>query len=49
MPLGPDGFASIKGYPKVRQPSRAARDEGKARALWDAAVKLTGVDAALRF
>lgn len=40
--VGPDGFASIKGYPKVRKPSAAARDPHKAKALWDATAALVG-------
>jgi NAD(P)-dependent dehydrogenase (short-subunit alcohol dehydrogenase family) len=41
--VGPDGIGSIKGYPKVRKPSRAALDEDNARTLWDAASARTGV------
>lgn len=40
--VGPDGFASVKGYPTVRQPSRAARDVATARALWDRTQELLG-------
>jgi NAD(P)-dependent dehydrogenase (short-subunit alcohol dehydrogenase family) len=42
--VGPDGFASIKGYPKVRLPSRAARDADTARALWTETNKIVGRD-----
>ncbi|WP_120002792.1 SDR family NAD(P)-dependent oxidoreductase [Nesterenkonia muleiensis] len=34
--VGPDGFGSIRGYPRVRKPSRAARHPRRAAALWDA-------------
>ncbi len=33
--VGPGGPASIKGHPKVRRPSRTARNEQLARALWE--------------
>ena len=45
--VGPDGPGSIKGYPAVRKPSRAASDPDIARALWDATAELTGVGAQL--
>jgi NAD(P)-dependent dehydrogenase (short-subunit alcohol dehydrogenase family) len=45
--VGPDGPGSIKGYPAVRQPSRAAQDPDNARALWDATAALTGTGAQL--
>ena len=40
--VGPNGLASIKGYPKVRKPSGAARNPATARALWDVSASLTG-------
>ena len=40
--VGPDGIGSIKGYPKIGQPSRAARDAETARQLWDVSSRLTG-------
>lgn len=39
--VGPDGVGSIKGYPEIRKPSRAALDAETARALWDATSELT--------
>jgi NAD(P)-dependent dehydrogenase (short-subunit alcohol dehydrogenase family) len=45
--VGPDGLGSIKGYPAVRKPSRAAQDPDNARALWDATAELTGTGAQL--
>lgn len=42
--VGPDGLASIKGYPKVRQPSRAARDTDRAAQLWAKSAELTRTD-----
>lgn len=43
--VGPDGIASIKGHPTVRQPSRAARDAELARALWAETGRALGADA----
>ncbi|MBL7256771.1 SDR family NAD(P)-dependent oxidoreductase [Actinoplanes sp. LDG1-01] len=34
--VGPDGLASIKGFPTVRRPSRAGLDERAAERLWTA-------------
>ncbi|MCU1530053.1 MAG: short-chain dehydrogenase/reductase, partial [Frondihabitans sp.] len=45
--VGPDGFASIKGYPKVRKPSRTARNPVTARTLWDVSAALTGTGSPL--
>jgi hypothetical protein len=45
--VGPDGMASIKGYPKIGKPSRAARNAGMARQLWDVSSRLTGAGSAL--
>jgi NAD(P)-dependent dehydrogenase (short-subunit alcohol dehydrogenase family) len=45
--VGPDGIASIKGYPKIGKPSRAYRNAETARQLWDVASGLTGVGSAL--
>lgn len=42
--VGPDGFASIKGHPKVRRPSRRARNAKTAAELWSATARITGVD-----
>jgi NAD(P)-dependent dehydrogenase (short-subunit alcohol dehydrogenase family) len=39
--VGPDGPGSIKGYPAIRTPSRAAQDPDIARVLWDATAELT--------
>jgi NAD(P)-dependent dehydrogenase (short-subunit alcohol dehydrogenase family) len=43
--LGPDGVGGIKGHPEVGKPSRTAADPEAARALWAAAVELTGIGA----
>jgi hypothetical protein len=43
----PDGIASIKGYPKIGKPSRAARNPDTARQLWDVSTRLTGAGSAL--
>jgi NAD(P)-dependent dehydrogenase (short-subunit alcohol dehydrogenase family) len=32
--VGPDGFGSIKGNPKVRRPGKAGLDAAAAKALW---------------
>ncbi len=40
--VGPDGIASVRGYPKVRKASRAAREPGSAAALWDATLRIVG-------
>jgi NAD(P)-dependent dehydrogenase (short-subunit alcohol dehydrogenase family) len=42
--VGPGGPGSIKGYPKVRAASRAARDDATATRLWERTAELTGVD-----
>jgi NAD(P)-dependent dehydrogenase (short-subunit alcohol dehydrogenase family) len=41
--VGPDGVGEQRGYPKIVQPSRAARDEPTARRLWQVSADLTGV------
>jgi NAD(P)-dependent dehydrogenase (short-subunit alcohol dehydrogenase family) len=41
--VGPDGLGSIKGYPKVRKPSRAGQDRSAASILWAAAAAKVGV------
>ena len=46
MYIGPDGPAEQRGYPKVVQPNRAARDEETARRLWEVSEQLTGVSVA---
>jgi NAD(P)-dependent dehydrogenase (short-subunit alcohol dehydrogenase family) len=43
--VGPDGFGSVKGYPKVRRQSKAGLDPTTARDLWQATAALTGVGA----
>jgi NAD(P)-dependent dehydrogenase (short-subunit alcohol dehydrogenase family) len=43
--VGPDGLGSIKGYPKVRKPSRAGLDGAAASTLWAAAAATVGVSA----
>jgi NAD(P)-dependent dehydrogenase (short-subunit alcohol dehydrogenase family) len=40
---GPDGFMQRRGWPKRVGRSRAARDGGAARRLWEASEKLTGI------
>ncbi|HEY2313517.1 MAG TPA: hypothetical protein VGH96_07880 [Streptosporangiaceae bacterium] len=45
--VGPDGIASIKGYPKIGKPSRVIRDAETARQLWDVSSRLTGTGSAL--
>lgn len=42
--VGPDGFAALKGHPKIATPSRAAYEAGTARRLWEASISMTGVD-----
>lgn len=42
--VGPRGLGGARGYPKICQPSSAARDDGAAERLWSASVELTGVD-----
>ncbi|GAA1136105.1 SDR family NAD(P)-dependent oxidoreductase [Nesterenkonia lutea] len=44
--VGPDGPASIKGHPKIRRPSRTARNENVARDLWDETNRVVGDDLA---
>ena len=44
--VGPDGLASIKGYPKIGKPSRADRDAETDRQLWDVSSRLTGAGSA---
>jgi NAD(P)-dependent dehydrogenase (short-subunit alcohol dehydrogenase family) len=46
MYIGPDGPGEQRGYPKVVQPNRAARDEETARRLWEVSERLTGVSVA---
>lgn len=43
--IGPDGAGSIKGNPKVRRPSKTARDPETALKLWGLTARLTGVGA----
>jgi NAD(P)-dependent dehydrogenase (short-subunit alcohol dehydrogenase family) len=45
--VGPDGIAGIRGYPRIGRPSRAARDAGTARRLWEVSAQLTGTGSAL--
>ncbi|ASF10254.1 putative oxidoreductase [Nocardia brasiliensis NBRC 14402] len=40
---GPARFGGLRGYPGVSGSSRASRDEGVARGLWELSEKLTGV------
>jgi NAD(P)-dependent dehydrogenase (short-subunit alcohol dehydrogenase family) len=41
--IGPDGIGEQRGYPKIVQPSRAAKDEQTAHRLWEVSEGLTGV------
>ena len=41
--VGPDGFMEQRGNPKLVGSSGAARDEDKARRLWEVSEELTGV------
>jgi NAD(P)-dependent dehydrogenase (short-subunit alcohol dehydrogenase family) len=41
--VGPAHLFGLVGPPKITQPSRAARDEASALALWEASEELTGV------
>jgi NAD(P)-dependent dehydrogenase (short-subunit alcohol dehydrogenase family) len=41
--VGPDGIGEQRGYPKIVEPNRAARDEQTARRLWEVSADLTGV------
>jgi NAD(P)-dependent dehydrogenase (short-subunit alcohol dehydrogenase family) len=43
--VGPGGLGSIRGYPKVRKPSRAGLDRSAASILWAAAAARVGVSA----
>lgn len=43
--VGPDGIGSIKGYPKVRAPSKAGLDGDAASTLWVAVSEKIGVSA----
>ncbi|AWB92414.1 oxidoreductase [Aeromicrobium chenweiae] len=42
--VGPRGLGSVKGHPKVRRPSRTARDTTTAATLFDLTAELTGTD-----
>ncbi|MBJ7608160.1 MAG: SDR family NAD(P)-dependent oxidoreductase [Candidatus Dormibacteraeota bacterium] len=42
--VGPDGFAHLRGYPVVVQPSRASQDPVLAARLWARSAELTKVD-----
>ena len=41
--VGPDGRGEFRGHPTLVQPNSAARDEEKARRLWELSERLTGV------
>jgi NAD(P)-dependent dehydrogenase (short-subunit alcohol dehydrogenase family) len=41
--IGPDGFGEMRGYPTRVSPSGIARDEERARRLWEVSEELTGV------
>jgi NAD(P)-dependent dehydrogenase (short-subunit alcohol dehydrogenase family) len=44
--VGPDGFARLRGYPKLETPSKAAQDADRAQGLWTLSTRLTGTDQA---
>ncbi|GAC1503307.1 MAG: oxidoreductase [Ktedonobacteraceae bacterium] len=47
--VGPGDFGGLRGYPRIETSARKEDDQPLAAQLWDASVKLTGVDfAALR-
>lgn len=39
--IGPDGLGHLRGFPEIRQPSKAARDPELASRLWDLTSELT--------
>ena len=41
--VGPDGFAEIKGYPKLVGRTKAAQNMKDANSLWEISEKLTGI------
>jgi NAD(P)-dependent dehydrogenase (short-subunit alcohol dehydrogenase family) len=45
--VGPDGFAEVRGFPRLVDRSSAAKDERTARQLWELSERLTGVSYAL--
>lgn len=42
--VGPDGFAHLRGYPKLEAPTKAAQDADLAQKLWTLSTRLTGID-----
>ncbi len=44
--VAPDGLRHLRGYPRVIDPPKAARDTDVARQLWDRSARLTGTSAA---
>ena len=46
--VGPDGFAHLRGYPEIHEPSTTARDPQVARRLWQLSAHLTGIEPAIR-
>ena len=41
--VGPDGFLALRGRPVVQRPSRAARNEASAAALWELSERVVGL------
>lgn len=41
--VGPDGVGEMRGYPRLVQPTEAAKDSGSARRLWEISEERTGV------
>jgi NAD(P)-dependent dehydrogenase (short-subunit alcohol dehydrogenase family) len=39
--VGPDGFARLRGYPEIQEPTRTAKDAELAKRLWAISVDLT--------
>jgi NAD(P)-dependent dehydrogenase (short-subunit alcohol dehydrogenase family) len=44
--VGPDGFARLRGYPEIQQPTQAAKDGDLAKRLWAVSAELTDGSAA---
>ena len=41
--IGPDGLGQMRGYPRIVQPRRLARDEDAQRRLWELSEAATGI------
>jgi hypothetical protein len=40
--VGPSGFGSLKGHPRIRRPAAAGLDTATAARLWTLTARLTG-------